>query len=347
MQALMILGVSSSLTSCQDILGEWDKPTSTVTPPSSDTEEPSDTYRVYTATNTYTPEPIGDAPLLSGTITGNLSGGKYVVRGTATCAGNLIFTDNAELILCDGAELTVNGTIFAGEDGAGNPTYAYSLSIYGQESGTGTLTINSAGANYDLVVDKLEIHGGTITATNADQAIETGTDLIMYNGTLTTTGVYNGIEALGNMYVYGGTITASASNPTRMGIEVGSNLTINDGIITSTGGNGVDGNGEGGPGIACPTITIDGGTVTATGGNAAGDSNDDGGAGISSTTLTANGGTITAYGGTKIGAGDDGLGITGGITLSGVTMYEDDDPNPAAVAASQTTCSKRYVIIKN
>lgn len=33
MQALMILGVSSSLTSCQDILGEWDKPTSTVTPP--------------------------------------------------------------------------------------------------------------------------------------------------------------------------------------------------------------------------------------------------------------------------------------------------------------------------
>ena len=232
MQALMILGVSSSLTSCQDILGEWDKPTPTVTPPSTDSDESSDTYRVYTATNTYTPEAIGDATPLSGAITGNLSGGKYVVRGTATCAGNLIFTGNAEIILCDGAELTVNGTIFGGEDGSGNPTYAYSLSIYGQESGTGALTVNSAGANYDIVVDNLEIHGGTITATNADQAIETGTDLIMYNGTLTTTGVYNGIEALGNMYVYGGKIVANATNQETIGC--GGVLSISAGEISAT-----------------------------------------------------------------------------------------------------------------
>ena len=64
--------------------------------------------------------------------------------------------------------------------------------------------------------------------------------------------------------------------------------------------------------------------------------------------LTMTGGKLIATGGAKDGTGDDGLGISAfsTIDLTGVTMYEGDAANPATPAADQSTCTKRYVIVR-
>lgn len=259
---------------------------------------PSRTYRVYTSATAYTDEAVPDDAINveSSTVDVSWPAGTYVVEGDKTITGNIELTGNVKLILCDGAELTVNGMI----DGQANTT---SISIYGQTASTGKLTINDGGGLYDINVNNLEIHGGDISATNADQAIETGGTLNIYHGKVTATGPYNGFEALGNFNIYGGTVIATATNPTRMGIDCGGTLTIEDGTVTAIGGDGVDGNKDGGSAISCSTIIINGGTINATGGDPYGTG--DGGSGIYSIgDITINGNaSVTATANVKNGIG--------------------------------------------
>ena len=307
--------------------------------------ESAGTYRVYTAKDTYTDETIpSTATTLTGTVTpGNLAAGTYVVSGTATCAGGLTLTGDVNLILKDGASLTVNGIISGSDNSA-------SLRIFGQSLSTGKLIVDSGGDWVDIYVEDLEIHGAILNTINADQTIETNGLFTIYNGEITAVGPYNGFECLGNLHIYGGTIVATATNPTRMGIECGGNLVIDGGSITATGGNGIEGNKNGGAGISCNKITITDGNIIATGGNAYSAETDavpsvgidtlDGG------TLTVKGGNVTAIGGEPAEGGENAIGIRGGITLTGVTMYEGDSANPTVEAESQTECTCRYVIIK-
>ena len=310
------------------------------------------TYRVYTAKDTYTDETIpSTATTLTGTVNpGDLAAGTYVVSGTATCAGDLTLTGDVNLILKDGASLTVNGCIKCGVDGEGNPNYAYSLNIYGQELNTGKLTIDSNRDDFDIIGKDLTIHGGIISATNAQQPIETDGVLAIYNGKVTAEGIHNGFEALNDCHIYGGTIVATATHPTGIGFDCGGNLVIDGGSITATGGNGIEGNKNGGAGISCKNITITDGNIIATGGNAYSAETDavpsvgidtlDGG------TLTVKGGNVTAIGGEPAEGGENAIGIRGVITLTVVTMYEGDSANPTVEAESQTECTCRYVIIK-
>jgi len=97
-------------------------------------------------------------------------------------------------------------------------------------------------------------------------------------------------------------------------VNNGSNITINGGVITATGGN--DGAGIGG-GYYSPgsNITINGGKVTATGGlNAAGIGGGGGGYNAAGSNITINNGVVTAIGGT------DGAGIGGGKNYSGINI---------------------------
>ena len=116
--------------------------------------------------------------------------------------------------------------------------------------------------------------------------------------------------------------------------------TISGGTITAIGG------GEGGIGLG-GIFTISGGAITAIGGDGVESSTENGAAGYDGT-LTMTGGKLITTGGAKAGAGTDGLGISDAstIALTGVTMYEGDSADPTSPAASQTECSKRYVIIK-
>ena len=192
------------------------------------------------------------------------NGGWYVVNSDVTIENRVTVTGDVRLILADGCTLTVNGGI--------QVTVGDSLTIYGQENGTGALITTGDDG-------KAGIGGGY----NGD-----GGTVTIHGGKVTATGGYGGAGIGGGYKGAGGTVT------------------INGGTVNATGGNGGAGIGGGYKG-AGGTVTIHGGTVTATGGSddmgtgagIGGGSIGDGG------TVTINGGTVTATNATD---GEPGIG---------------------------------------
>ena len=150
------------------------------------------TYRIFDALGAPTDKVIpADAQTLTGAVTlNNLAAGTYVVEGTATYSGNLKLAGDVNLILLDGASLTVSGMILGGDKP--EDAYIYNLTIYGQELGTGTLT---ATGEYGVMVQNLTVHGGVITATGTDaigDGINTSEKVTVYGGEISVTGGLNG-----------------------------------------------------------------------------------------------------------------------------------------------------------
>ena len=301
----------------------------------------SSTYRVYTSGTAYTDEaiPAGATAVETSAAAVTWSAGTYVVSSDASIGGNITLSGDVNLILCDGKELTVSGTINGG---------AAAFNIYGQASGTGKLTIDGGNTNqYNIVVKDLQIHGGVFTGTNSDQAIETNNTLKIYHGNINVTADATGFMALGDLSIYGGTIIASATNgsavsvynaamdmtggsltatsSTSTGIDVTNDITIYGGTINATGGNNASG--DGGSGIVSNNgdITISGSAnVTAIGGD--GGTGRTGGHGIHAAdftgkTITISGGTVNATAGDGGGTGGYALftsnGSTGSINITG------------------------------
>ena len=244
-------------------------------------------------------------PSVATTVTSSATGvtweaGTYLVNANATIEGNVTLDGNVNLILCDGATLTINGIIENPQDAEYN--YTHSMNIYCQSGSTGGLNVVASDIN--VQIHNLNFHGGVITVTEGGvmQGIETDGRFNIYHGTINAAGGAGGIISLGNMFVYGGVVTATSTN--------------SDGIYANN------------------NVTISGGTVTATsdglyGMNILGD-------------LNVTGGITTATG------ADSFCGISSGsLTLgTGIKLYEDDSPDPATPAASQSTCTKRYVKIQ-
>ena len=165
----------------------------------------------------------------------------YVITGTnVQCVKGIVIQDKVNLILADGAKLTVKGNVNnAGiqVSGEGN-----SLTIYGQDNQSGQLittgTSNAAG-----------IGGG---------AMGNGSNITINGGAITATG---GTYAAG--------IGGGASGH-------GSNIIINGGKVTANGGTSAAGIGGGKAGNGS-NIIINGGTVTAKGGDGDGDAGIGGG----------------------------------------------------------------------
>ncbi len=282
--------------------------------------------------------------------------GWYVVQGEKEIAGRLSITDEANLILCDGAKLTVQ---------QGITTTGAMLNIYAQSGGSGVLyagttdgttstcALGSAGigGNPENSGGTVNIHGGSVTAIGGNKG---GGDLAggagiggghegsggtvnIYGGSVTAIG---GINAAGigsglgsNIYhkinggtitIYGGTVNATAG-AVSAGIGGGyvadsGNITINGGTVaaTSDSGAGIGGGNSSDTIDGNNNITINGGVVNATGRDGAGiGSGHDGG----SCTITINGGTVTATGnryGAGIGCGSDGT--TNGYRSINVTV---------------------------
>ena len=162
-------------------------------------------------------------------------GGWYVVQGEVDINSRVNVSGTVNLILADGCNLKINGGI--------NVSSGNSLTIYGQDEGTGALT-----------------------ATGADSQAGIGGGESQSGGAIT---------------INGGSITAN-SNGYGAGIGGGSGsgggtITINGGTVDANGGDNAAGIG-GGEGKTGGNITISGGTVTATGGsNGAGIGGDNGG----------------------------------------------------------------------
>ena len=256
-----------------------------------------------------------------------LTSGWYAVTENTAIDSRVTVTGNVNLILCDGAELTVPKGINAAE---GN-----SLTIWQQRNKTGKLTVTAPDNKYAALgggntqsAGNVTVNGGVLNLTSTYDAAALG-------------GGYGG--SAGNIVINAGDITAqgggfSPAIGTGGGYGAGGNVTINGGKITATGGAGNTGgaaaigasNKSGKNGRSKKlTITITGGDITATGGKF--------GAGIGSGTncytevdVNVSGGTIKATGSTS-GAGiGGGYGSAGGtITITGGTVTATPGGNGA------------------
>lgn len=214
--------------------------------------------------------------------------GWYYVKGELNITKRATVSGTVHLILCDGANLTVDGGIEVAE---GN-----SLSIYGQSQPV---------MKSDGTLDEENNRAGKLTAQGVEsQRAGIGGSYKKTGGTITINGGF--ITANGGMY--GAGIGGGYS-------KAGGIITINGGTIVSEGGKygaGIGGGMEGQGG----TITINGGVVRATGGqDGAGIG---GGSDASGGTITIRGGNVTVSGGRLgVGMGDGYGGAGGSITIDG------------------------------
>ena len=278
--------------------------------------------------------------------------GYYYVIGSHTLEGRLrVRSGNTlNIVLCDGAELKVK---FIAVDGLGS-----TLRIYGQEKGSGKLTITEPGEYAPAIGPwkesggSIEIHGGDITAKggygaaaigpgfrNLDSTPSEFNTITIYGGTINATGS-DASAAIGNNYgssggtinIYGGDITASGGDYFMAkycygGAGIGggnhhaaASVNIYGGNIKAYGGTDAAGIGAG---ENAPngegSINIYGGTVTAQGADYA--AGIGGGDGVRPGPINISGGTVYAYAG-KNGAGIGGGegGESGDITITGGTV---------------------------
>jgi hypothetical protein len=152
--------------------------------------------------------PANATNVSSGNSGVNWSAGTYVVEGDITIGGEISLSGDVELIIKDGAKLTVNGIINGNDKNA--------LNIYGQSEMTGQLIVNHSS---DVInnIKTLEVHSCNVKATSSRNdccgfyAIKT---FNVYGGSVEAecTGSYGyGISLysnVGKMNIYGGDVKA-------------------------------------------------------------------------------------------------------------------------------------------
>ena len=236
-----MLSLPMFLTSCQDILGEWDKPAPVNVTPTTDGDgggsKSAITYLAWdSSTEQLKEESISSGYTEMSSSNTDLPAGTYVVKGEVTITGNLTLSGDAKIILCDGAELKVNGCVFGGADYGTAETYT--LNIYGQSGQTGKLTIVNNSIN--LIAKDLYIHGGVIDVTTGgvQQGIETlSGNIFIYGGTVNTAGAYNGIMmGAGNLNVLGGVLNVTSAGGDAISGAVNITFSNCEATISHTGG---------------------------------------------------------------------------------------------------------------
>ena len=236
------------------------------------------------------------------TVLGNNDGwtaltdnGWFVVDGEIAI-GALAVSGTSNLILCDGARLTVTEGVKV--ESKSNAV----LNIYGQAGNSGQLIatnshdgaagIGSGGSSDDGDAGRINIHGGTITATGNKYAAGIGGG---DNHGFDRTNVKGGLTVYGgNVTAHGGEYAAGIGSGDEPGTDNGAYagyVTIYGGTVTAYGGKEAAGIGGGNEGHGA-MFSIYGGTVTASGGPK--------GAGIGGgdegdcNRVEINGGTVTA-----------------------------------------------------
>ena len=129
----------------------------------------------------------------------NWEAGTYVVEDKVTISGTISLLGNVDLIIKDGAKLTVNSYI-----------YGYSsknLSIFGQSNQTGELVVNSS---WDVIEDinTLEVHSAKVKVTASE-------------------GNCSGFYNISTFNVYGGSVDAESTGTNGNGILLASSGKMN------------------------------------------------------------------------------------------------------------------------
>ena len=143
--------------------------------------------------------------------------GWYVVSGDVTIANSITFNGNVNLILCDGATLTITGD----ENEIGIDGYdgddIYDLTVYGQSEGSGSMSVTGGPAINN--VNYLTINGGELTVTGVFVGFDTGNGTVTINsGKLTVTSGGNAFNSewggygdFGTVKINGGELTATGN----------------------------------------------------------------------------------------------------------------------------------------
>ena len=153
-----------------------------------------------------TPFPATYNTMTSSTTT--WSAGTYVVEGEVTISGSISLTGDVDLIIKDGAKLTVNNNHIYG---LGN-----NLSIYGQANQTGQLVVdNSSAIDPFFYITTLEVHSCQVKATSSH--IDCG-------------GFYN----ISTFNVYGGSVDGENTGTSGYGISSDS-MNIYGGDVKAVG----------------------------------------------------------------------------------------------------------------
>ena len=176
------------------------------------------------------------------------SNGWYVVNGAVTINTRVTVSGNVSLILTDGCTLTINGGITL--EGSN------SLTIYGQEAGTGSL--KAIGSDQSVTNGAYTGIGGR---TEKD-----GGSLTVYGGSVTAIG--------GSSTTENGAVGIGGGNRGMMNVGAGGSLTVYGGSVTATGGSsmsgsrvvGIGGGYSGGMNVGADTnINFQGGRITQNG----------------------------------------------------------------------------------
>ena len=152
----------------------------------------------------------------------NLESGWYVAMGNVNMAAINVDGD-ANIILADGAKLTVDGGNQCGIDVLGN------IAVYGQNKQTGSLSIN--GSSGIFAEGSVSINGGAVSATGNNAAVEAFGSVTINGGSVIATADNEGVYANGSVTINGGTISATGIGGI---VAMGGNLTINGGFISKT-----------------------------------------------------------------------------------------------------------------
>ena len=223
----MLMAAPLVLTSCEDVLGHWEKPTPAVIPAA-----PS--YYKWDATEKkLVPEQAtGDVTVITPEMT-TWSGTCFVDKDI-TIDGNVTMADDVILIIADGVKLQINGKV-AGAD--------YSLGVFGQEAGTGQFIVDAISAEENAIevkgleVAEVKIEAKTSTANNACSAIKPHGTTLIYAGTITAEG-YHAFAGT-DVEIIGGELNLTSDAQTL----TGNTLTISGGKLN------ISGNGTGGTGL--------------------------------------------------------------------------------------------------
>ena len=129
----------------------------------------------------------------------NWEAGTYVVEGDVTIGGTIALLGNVDLIIKDGAKLTVNNYIVGYTN--------YNLSIYGQSKQTGELVVNFS---LDAIegIKTLEVHSAKVKATSSGNNCCGFLNIQTFN-------------------VYGGSVDAESTGTNGYGIRLASSGSMN------------------------------------------------------------------------------------------------------------------------
>ena len=349
--AALALAMPLVLTSCEgtldDIFGEWDRPSGNANSGSNTPGETIVKYKAYNSeSGTFEEKQITVFTLITSSTT-TLEAGTYVVEGNVTIDGNVIIGGEIELVLSDGATLTINGDFNSGGDS--------SAKIYGQSSGTGKLIINTTTDELSSInLNDLVMNGGEIEVNctgNKGYGINTGGDFYMYGGKITATATKRAINIQSGckFYMVGGEVNVTGTSYTetggavRGGWGINGEINMSGGTFTAHGGDSgaydATTGCEGGLGIN-GNISISGGTLSTYGGKGGPGTTTRGPGGCgAAATLTYSGGNVISIGGeygTGSGSNGNGQCLNQIINNTGATLQYDYCSLPVNWATATT-----------